>query len=180
MTVRFLIGGPKDSGKSTLTLSLVERFRAPGRTAEAVEFDVWAGTFPAFRGEVTFEKRERHPGYDWDWRTPLARRIDQFRASQADYVFGDLAGELNHTVAWTVAKAEPDAAIVVSSTLEGLSEWTKTFEQLGVNVAHGILTFAKPDQAPLVVSAMCRKLDPNNPGVIDLCGRLLAAEPKTR
>lgn len=159
-SIRYFVGGPSNSGKSTLVLSLVERLRLDGRSAEAVELDVWSNSYPAFAGEVTFEGRPKRKGLDWDWQTPLAARLDAFNASTAEVVFGDMPGARIDAATDAMCRGgRADAAIVVSATTQGLEEWTVYFASQGIRVAHRCLTFK--DAPPHVLTGLCRTIQPD-------------------
>ncbi|MEK9152619.1 MAG: hypothetical protein AAB692_04600 [Patescibacteria group bacterium] len=172
MAKRFLIGGPSNSGKSTFVLSLAEHLqRDRGLSVEAFEFDVWSGSYPAFRGEVTFKDRPKKFGLNWDWQTPLRARINSFQISQADVVFGDLPGILDEAIDLMCREAKADAALVVSHSQAGLVEWQKFFEDRGVPVEWRILTYK--DNPPLVVSGMNRQLVPGHDDIVQFAAKLV-------
>ncbi len=174
MTKRFLVGGPQNSGKSTYVLSLTRRLMsALGRSALAIELDVWSGSYPAFEGKVSFKDRPKKTGLDWDWKTPLDERLARFNAADEDFVFGDLPGaKIDAATDYMCANAKADGAIVVSRTLDGLKQWREAFEARGVPVVLECLSMQ--GDAPLVLRDMGRMVDPSHPDVALLADRALA------
>lgn len=178
MPTRYLVGGPFNSGKSTYVLSLVRRLESGlGRTAIAIELDVWSCSYPAFEGKVTFEDRPKRSGLDWDWKTPLDERLEEFNTAPADIVFGDLpGGKIDAAIDYMVANAEADGAIMVSRTLDGLWSWREAFETRGVPVVLECLSVQ--GHPPLMLRDMDRKIDPTHPDVASFVERLIDAEGK--
>jgi hypothetical protein len=162
---RYLVGGPSNSGKSTYVLSLAKRLNGGhGIQARAIELDVWSGSYPAFKGEVSFKDRPKHFGLDWDWKTPLDARLKEFNEAVDDIVLGDLPGaKIDAATDYMCANAKCDGAIVVSRTLDGLKVWREAFEARGIRVVHECLSLQ--GQAPLVLRDMNRSVDPAHPDV---------------
>lgn len=166
MTQRYYVGGPSNSGKSTFLLSLVEHLRLRrGRSASAIELDVWSHSYPAFRGEISFEGRPKTVGLDWDWQTPLLERLQEFQAAQEDLVFGDMPGKcIDEATEFMCEHGGPASAIVVSRTTEGLVAWTDFFTERGIHVAERFLTL-KENDTPRLLHGMERKIVPDHPDV---------------
>ena len=176
MTKRYIVGGPPHSGKSTYVLSLTRRLTERlGRSALAVEFDVWSSSYPAFEGKIPFEGRPKRFGLDWDWQTPLDERIAQFNAATADVVFGDLPGaKIDAATDRMCREAKADGAIVVSRTLEGLKLWRQAFEERGVKVVLECLSVQ--GEVPLVLRDTNRTIDAAHPDVALLADNVLDPE----
>ena len=163
-TKRYLVGGPSNSGKSTYVLSLAKRLQSGhGIRARAIELDVWSGSYPAFRGEVSFKERPKKFGLDWDWKTPLDERLTAFRSCPAGLVFADLPGQIDEATAYICRNAGADYALVVSRSIRGLDEWSAFFERFGVPVAETFLTFKH--RRPGIVSGLNRQIDPGHPDI---------------
>ncbi len=162
MNKKYLIGGPSNSGKSTFVLSLVEYLRSKGRTAEAIELDVWSNSYTAFRGEVPFATRPKRQGLDWDWKTPLDERIRSFNENQADIVFGDLPGKLDEAIAYMCSESAADGALIISRTIDDLTKWRNFFMMRSVHVAHEFLTFLETPPPPIMLVGMNRELVPEH------------------
>ncbi len=179
MSKRYLVGGPPNSGKSTYTLSLVKRLESGhGVRARAVELDVWSGSYPAFRGEVSFKDRPKQFGLEWDWQTPLDARLQEFNEATEEIVFGDLPGaKIDAATDYMCAHAKADGAIVISRTLDGLKLWREALEARGVRVVHECLSVQ--GQTPLMLHDMDRKIDALHPDVASFAGRLAADDHHT-
>lgn len=180
MAKRYLVGGPSNSGKSSLLLSSVEFFRTgylrDTLSAVSIELDVWSLSYPAFRGEIPFEGRPKTVGLDWDWKTPLDLKLKEFNEAGADIVLGDLPGgkRIDEAHDYMIANAKADGAIVVSRSLEGLAEWRAYFLGKGLKVMLTVLTV--PDEAPtLTLAAPPRSIDPEHDSVLDFAEALWRA-----
>lgn len=173
MAKRYLVGGPPNSGKSTYVLSLVSRLGTGlGKTAVAIELDVWSRSYPAFAGKVSFDDRPKRFGLDWDWQTPLDERLEEFNTSSAEIVLGDLPGaKIDAATDHMIANANADGAIVVSRTLDGLQLWREAFESRGMPVVLECLSVQ--GHAPLMLRDMDRKVDPAHPDVASFVDRLV-------
>jgi hypothetical protein len=175
MSRRYLVGGPKNSGKSTFVLSLTEYLKSRGRTAEAVELDIWGNSYPAFRGEVSFDERPKSDHLDWPWREKLQPRLDQYLASDAEFVFGDMPGVWGAAICHMCEQIgkKTDGAFVVSRTLEGLDEWRRFFaKDFFIRIAFECLTMTK--RRPLVIVGMNRLVQGDHPDVVPFAEALLA------
>lgn len=165
MQRKYLVGGPSNSGKSTFVLSLAEHLRRDfSLSVDAIEFDVWSGSYPAFEGKIGFKERPKRFGLDWDWKTPLDERIARFNASNAEIVFGDMPGILDEAIRYMVEHAEADGGLVVSRTADGIVEWEKFFCENGLSVANRWLTFK--DEPPVILVGMDRNVDPDHSDVV--------------
>jgi hypothetical protein len=174
MSKRFLVGGPQNSGKSTYVLSTVKRLTdGHGVRARAIELDVWSGSYPAFRGEVSFKDRPKMTGLDWDWKTPLDVRLAEFNSATEEFVFGDLPGaKIDEATDYMCTNARADGAIVVSRTLDGIVLWREAFEKRGIRVVHECLSMQ--GQSPLVLRDLHRAIDPSHPDVAVLASLVAA------
>lgn len=169
MAKRYLIGGPSNSGKSTFILSVAEALKGAGLEAASIELDVWSNSYPAFRGEVTFEARPKrfdaNPRDLW-WREALAPRIADYLREDRDIAFGDLPGVLGAANSWTCERVweKTDGAIVVAKDERGIKEWKRFFESdFRLPVIAALLSI--PKSVENVLPDMDRRVDPENPFV---------------
>lgn len=163
--IKLLVGGPRNSGKSTFALSVVTRLKSQGIKAESVELDVWSNSYPAFRGEVPFDGRDKRQGLDWDWQSPLNERLDMFNRSPADVVFGDLPGKLDEVVGYVCDRAQADGAVIVCRSIQKMHLWREEFQKHGVEVKAQCLTLLGEGQPPFIAMNMDRTLRPDELGV---------------
>lgn len=173
MTRRLLVGGPSNSGKSTLVLSLVRHFEESlGMSAEAIELDLWSNSYPAFAGKVPFDGRAKRFDLRWQWQPPLDERIAAFNGSTKDVVFGDMPGKLGEACAHMCKTARCDGAIVVSRTIEGLRDWILFFDDYDIPVAEEVLSMKK--YRPHVMVDMARRIDAANHDVLAIGRKIIA------
>lgn len=165
MRGRYLICGPKNSGKSSYTLALRDHLISRGIRAEAVELDVWGNSFGAFAGETSFEARPKRTGTDWPWKEACDERLARYNGSEADVVLGDIPGYIDdETTGHLLRAAENDGAIIISSSIEGIVEWRAWLESQGVKVVEECLSARNPTR-PFVLRDMNRTPDPEHPDV---------------
>src|SRR3989344_4830043 len=165
MSKRYLVGGPPNSGKSTYVLSLVKRLaHGLGRSARAVELDVWSNSYPAFEGKIPFEGRPKKTGMDWEWEAAVDARLKEFHEATEDVVMGDLPGKIvPGSTDYMCAHARSDGAIIVSKSLEGLQAWRDVFETHGIPIRLECLSVH--GRQPLVLRDMNRIIDAAHPDV---------------
>lgn len=176
MSKRYVVGGPSNSGKSTYVLSVTQALTTVhGLSARAIELDVWSGSYPAFRGEVTFKDRPKKFGLDWDWKTPLDERLAEFNGSTDDVVFGDMPGaKIDAATDYMCQNAKADGAIVISSSLDGLKLWAELFARHGIPIVDVCLSVRGP--VPRLLRDMSREIDPDHPDV-QVIAAALAQKP---
>jgi len=171
---KFLVGGPSNSGKSTLVHCWVEWFRERGSSARAIELDVWSNSYPSFQGVTPFEGRQKRTDLHWDWKTALRERMAAFRASDSDVTFGDMPGKLGRACTLMCRELKPDGAIVVSRTLEGLEDWKGFFADFDIPIVLECISLKKA--RPQVVAGLHRVVDASHPDAIRLAQLLMGGE----
>ncbi len=179
MPRRILVGGESNSGKSTFVLSLVKCLESRGVTAQAVELDVWSNSYPAFRGEIDFDKRPKRFDLKWNWRRALNKRLYTLNTARTDFVFGDMPGVLGAACTHMCRVAKADGAIIISRTLEGLKAWQRFFrDDFDIPIIEAFLSVQKI--RPRVLPDMDRRIDPKNAFISEFGTRLTRARRKAR
>jgi GTPase SAR1 family protein len=177
MTKRYLVGGPKGSGKSTLVLSLVEHLRQRGLTAVALELDQWSDSYRAIKGEIADTDRRKRFDLKWPWEDALAPLIEHFNHGTEDIIFGDMPGVLGVVNSCICALSAPDGAIIVSKSIEGIKDWRRFFkDDFGITIAHTILSVQGME--PTIILDTNRRIDPNHPHVVSFTNEMLR-QPKS-
>jgi hypothetical protein len=169
-----IVGGPKGSGKSTFTLSLVKRIENQGRTAVALEMDQWSDSYRAIRGEIADAERRKRYDLAWDWKGAVEPLIDRFLNGTDDVVFADLSGVIGVAVVHICERIAPAAtgAIIVSRSLEETVHWRRLFkDDFAVPILQEFLSVQKT--LPIAMPDMNRVIDPDNPWVAEFTLRLL-------
>ncbi len=171
MTRRYLVGGESNSSKSTFVLSLVAFFESRGYSAEAVELDVWSNSYPAFRGEIDFDKRPKRFDLKWNWKRALNKRLQAFNTSRKQLVFGDMPGVLGAAGTHMCNVAKPTGAIVISRSIEGLKAWQRFFrDDFDIPIVALFLSVQKI--RPAILPDMNRNIDGSHDSVTEF-GRML-------
>jgi hypothetical protein len=92
VSIRILVGGKRNSGKSTLACSLYATLRNEGEVAELFELDPYSDTCDCILGRKPWASRKKNPDPP---REEFLRRNELFRGSLADIVIGDLPGRIH-------------------------------------------------------------------------------------
>lgn len=132
MPIRILIGGPPNSGKSTLAESLARALRAIGIDAYAEDMDLASPTLEFIRGEKGWEQRLREKK---EWTMDLAKEAASIfmKASEKHaVVIGDAPGKIT-AESKEIAKNATHAIILCrEDCVSEIKNWQELFAQFGV------------------------------------------------
>ena len=134
MPVRVIIGGPPNSGKSTLAESLARALRSVGVDAYAEDLDLASPTLEFIRGTKSWEER---PGFKKEWTLELASKaalmFEEASASHA-VVIGDAPGKITDESKVIVKKANYAIILCRDDCLEEIRNWQKCFDDMRIPV----------------------------------------------
>lgn len=123
-TERLVIGGPANSGKSTLAASLALALtRHVPRRVGLYELDPYSDTHECILGKKPWSQRHKdyHPSYEKIQATNLA-----FREDDADFVIGDLPGAIQNPILPELARGAT-VALILSRDINSIPEWENFF-----------------------------------------------------
>lgn len=162
---RVVIGGPANSGKSTLAVSLLTAIENLGIETGLHEIDVYSDTHECILGSKTWAERKKRvsfgPGEELDC---IKKVLKSFQEDRRRIVLGDLPGNLQNPYIRSMARPA-HAAIVLSKDRDGLREWEYFFSDIGIPVIIRALSYLD-HQAPIT---------PNNSDLFFL--KLLGRKP---
>jgi hypothetical protein len=134
LPVRIIIGGPPNSGKSTLSESLAMALRVLGVNAYAEDLDLASPTLEFIKGEKGWEQRQ---GTKKEWTPELAKKaaaIFEEASTKHVVVIGDSPGRITNETK-TIAKKTNYAIILCRNDCRGeIKNWRKFFKELYIPV----------------------------------------------
>jgi hypothetical protein len=134
LPIRIIIGGPPNSGKSTLAESLARALRALGVDAYAEDLDLASPTLEFIRGSKGWEQRR---GAKKEWTPELAEKaavLFEDASSKHAVVIGDAPGKMT-TVSTTIAQKAHYAIILCrEDCLNEINDWRHFFTKLDIPV----------------------------------------------
>ncbi len=138
MSTRVVIGGPRNSGKSTLVASVYRTLEGEGVSVGLHEVDVYSDTIPCILGHKPWDKRKKRH-HAW-FKTTVEPRIAEFANDDHAVVLGDLPGKVNSTFLPRMI-IPADHAIIVARDLESMEPWQKLFAAKCIPVALRVISY---------------------------------------
>ncbi len=134
LPIRIIIGGPPNSGKSTLAESLAIALRSLGVDAYAEELDLASPTLEFIRGKMGWEERQ---GTKKEWTPELAEKaaaLFEFTSTKHAIVIGDAPGKITPE-SKTIAKKANYAIVLCRDDCRGeIRKWQKFFKEMQIPV----------------------------------------------
>lgn len=181
MALRVLIGGPVNSGKSTLACSLYVALSMQGVPSSLVELDIWSDTHTCILGERPWRLRKKKISFS---SHKLKLMSKKFLKSSETVVIGDLPGKIDrHTK--NIATMAQCVAILIKRRRYFLNdfkygspeEWEKFFQENQIPLlakVHSLLPSQRCNKNYIPIADLDRALVPFNPGVQSLVSLLKA------
>lgn len=133
MPFRLVIGGPCNSGKSTLAVSLAQAVRQYGVVCGLHELDIYSSMHTHITGETPWEKRTKcndiTPGPELVRTQEVSAR---FGRDLSPVVIGDLPGRCDSPRDLLVTHAR--AAILIARAPDGFREWEEVLSERHVPI----------------------------------------------
>lgn len=134
MHLRIVIGGPPNSGKSTLAENLSRALRSLDVDAYAEDLDLASPTLEFIRGSKGWEQRQI---FKKDWTLELAEKAaTMFEKASAKHavVIGDAPGKISNESKAIVKKANCAIILCRDDCIEEIGSWRKFFTKLDVPI----------------------------------------------
>lgn len=134
MTVRVIIGGPPNSGKSTLAVSVAMALRQFGVDVNDVDLDLATRTIDYIKGTRPWKRRSQEKK---EWTAELAKEAaEKFKEAsmKQDVVIGDAPGKISD-VSRRIAQEASHAIICCrDDCADEIEKWKSFFESLGIEI----------------------------------------------
>jgi tRNA uridine 5-carbamoylmethylation protein Kti12 len=134
LPTRIIIGGPPNSGKSTLAESLARALRSLGVDAYAEDLDLASPTLEFIRGTKSWEER---PVFKKEWTLELANKAaSMFEEASAKHavVIGDAPGKITDESKVIVKKANYAIILCRDDCIGEIKNWQKCFDDIRIPV----------------------------------------------
>lgn len=134
LPVRIIIGGPPNSGKSTLTESLAMALRSLGVDAYAEDLDFTSPTLEFIRGTKGWEQRQ---GTKKDWTPELAKTaaaLFEEASTRHAIVIGDAPGKITSESKTIAEKANYAIILCREDCIDEIKNWQRLFMELQLPV----------------------------------------------
>ncbi len=133
--VRIIVGGPPNSGKSTLVISLTRALWQIGIKAERVELDAWAPTLDYIDGKITKGQRDSLKQRAVT-KEDAQRDASKLREASKDgsIAIGDCPGKISEELKIIVASATHAVILCRSDKVRETESWREVFSEVGIPV----------------------------------------------
>lgn len=174
--MRLLIGGPANSGKSTLTIGLQRVLVEKGFTVCAYEIDVYSDTHKPLTGQKPWESRQKN--FDAN-EEDIRHVITSFASDPSRIVLGDLPGNIRNKHL-SLMMSEGTHALYVGHSDTEIVSWLRAFRRAGITCIGTVLTTMdgiynniwvhNPD---IVVHNLDRTIRPHEQGIYNVAKLVL-------
>ncbi len=167
--IRLLVGGPANSGKSTLCTTLYRLLQARSDVRVGLhEIDVYSDTHGPLLGLKPWSARQKQ----WHAGLPeVEAAVQAYLADSAQIVLGDLPGNI-HNPHLHVMMSCGTHAMYVGKSFDELSQWEQAFQDAGIRIDWRVQTKINGCTQP--VPSCCTHV------LHDLERRLTVADTKTQ
>jgi len=136
LSTRIIIGGPPNSGKSTLAESLTRALRAIGVDAYAEDLDLASQTLEYIKGVKPWKLRAQEKK---EWTSELAdKAAAKFKEASKRHsvVIGDAPGKISNESRKIAQQANNAIILCRADSISQKKEWRNFFESMGVKIIY--------------------------------------------
>lgn len=133
--IRIIIGGPPNSGKSTLVSSTKRAFWEIGVKVNSVELDLWAPTLEFLEGKISKEERDsrKQKKVTKEEAKEASKRLVE--ASQdGSIAIGDCPGKMSQELKIIVKNATHAIILCRADQIQEIESWRTFFSEVGIPI----------------------------------------------
>ena len=141
MSIRLILGGPPNSGKSTLAAAIVMAMQEGQIDADWEDLDPWAPTMDYLRGNISKEQRDAQKRKSIS-KQEISEIVKRFtdKAKKHQVLIADAPGGMS-AESEAIYKAASHAIIICRQDKKGeLAKWRDFLEKLGVELVAIIIS----------------------------------------
>jgi CRISPR-associated protein Csx3 len=133
--IRIIIGGPPNSGKSTLVNSLKRALWEIGVNVNSAELDLWAPTLEFLEGKISKQERDsrKQKKVTKEEAEEASKRLVE--ASQdGSIAIGDCPGKISEELKIIVKNATHAIILCRADQVQEMESWRKFFSEVGIPI----------------------------------------------
>jgi CRISPR-associated protein Csx3 len=161
--IRIIIGGPPNSGKSTLVNSLKRALWEIGVKVNSAELDLWAPTLEFLEGKITKEERDsrKQKKVTKEEAEEASKRLVE--ASQdGSIAIGDCPGKMSEELKIIVKNATHAIILCRVDQIQEMESWRKFFSEAGIPIIAELVSDLEGDEAVQIMgSKLIRAVQPS-------------------
>ena len=139
--IRIIIGGPPNSGKSTLVSSLKRALWEIGVKVNSAELDLWAPTLEFLEGKITKEERDSKKQKTITKQDAEEASKRLILASQdGSIAIGDCPGKMSEELKIIVKNATHAIILCRADQIQEMESWRKFFSEVGIPIVSELVS----------------------------------------
>ncbi|MGI0085205.1 MAG: hypothetical protein ACREBQ_08995, partial [Nitrososphaerales archaeon] len=145
--IRIIIGGPPNSGKSTLVNSMKRALWEIGVKANSAELDLWAPTLEFLEGKITKGERDsrKQKKVTKEEAEEASKRLVE--ASQdGSIAIGDCPGRMSEELKIIVKNATHAIILCRADQIHEIESWRKFFSEAGIPIIAELVSDLEGDE----------------------------------
>lgn len=135
MGIKIIIGGPPNSGKSTLAESLARALQEQGIDAEAVDLDPWSPTLDYVKRKITLKERNslKRKKLSTEEINDVVKRFEK-ASKYHEVIIGDAPGGISEQTKRIYRTASHGIIVCREDKKEELDNWEEFFTEIELDL----------------------------------------------
>jgi CRISPR-associated protein Csx3 len=133
--IRIIIGGPPNSGKSTLVSSLIRALWEIGVKGNPAELDLWAPTLEFLEGKISKEERDsrKQKSITKEEAEEASKRLVAV-SQEGSIAIGDCPGKMSEELKIIIKNATHAIILCRADQIMEMESWRKFFSVAGIPI----------------------------------------------